>query len=182
MSDVGTPKILIHDPFSAAVARYERKQAAMSPPEDSQKPPDRLAEILERLVKLEEEGGGGGTTGDWPLKLVRVDDSNVKVLLGTVAGFTPTDIETPIDVSGTDATWAIVMHATISGTTVTAVEVISEKTGSVPADDATNSYRLIGQADVVSGVITAVRPSMAWSMNVVICTSGTPPYAWMTGA
>lgn len=127
-------------------------------------------------------GGGGGTAGDWPLKLVQVDDSNVKVLLGTVAGFTPTDIETPIDVSGTDATWAIVMHATISGTTVTAVEVISEKTGSVPTDDATNSYRLIGQADVVSGVITAVRPSMAWSMNVVICTAGTPPYAWMTGA
>lgn len=127
-------------------------------------------------------GGGDSFDGDWPLKLVAVDTENVKVLLGTVSGFTPTDIETPIDVSGTDATWAIYMHATLSGTSVTAVEVESSKTNSVPSDDATNSYRKIGEVDVASSVITAVRPSMAWSQTVAVCVADTPPYYWVTGA
>lgn len=127
-------------------------------------------------------GGGGNTTGDWPLKLVAVDTENVKVLLGTVSGMTPTDINTPIDVSGTDATWAIYMHVSISGTTPSGAEVLSSNTGTVPSDSSTDSYRLIGEVDVASSVITAVRPSMAWSQNVTICTADTPPYNWTTGA
>ena len=126
--------------------------------------------------------GGGGFDGDWPLKLVRVDDSNVKVLLGTVAGATPTDVETPIDVSGVDGTWAIYMHVSISGTTASSPEVLSSSAGTVPSDTSTDSYRLIGEVDVASGVITAVRPSMAWSQNVSICTADSPPYYWTTGA
>lgn len=127
-------------------------------------------------------GGGGAFDGDWPLKLVAVDTENVKVLLGTVSGFTPTGINTSIDVSGTDGTWAIFMDASISGTSVTAVAVDSDATGTVPSDSATNSYRLIGEVDVASSVITAIRPSMAWSQNVSICTADTPPYYWTTGA
>jgi hypothetical protein len=127
-------------------------------------------------------GGGGSFDGDWPLKLVAVDTENVKVLLGTVSGFTPTDIETDLDVSGTDGTWAIYMEASISGTSVTGASVDGASSGVVPTDDSTTSYRLIGQVDVSGGVITAVRPSMAWSMNLTVCTAGTPPYAWTTGA
>lgn len=127
-------------------------------------------------------GGGGSFDGDWPLKLVAVDTENVKVLLGTVSGMTPTGIETPIDVSGTDATWAIYMHVSISGTTPSGAEVLSSNTGTVPSDSATDSYRLIGEVDVASSVITAVRPSMAWSQNVAICTADTPPYQWVTGS
>jgi len=120
--------------------------------------------------------------GDWPLKLVAVDTENVKVLLGTISGFTPTDVNTNIDVSGTDGTWAIYMHATISGTSVTAVEVLSDSGGSVPSDDGNNSYRLIGEVDVDTAVITAVRPAMAWSQSVVTCTADTTPHVWQTGA
>lgn len=147
------------------------------------------SEAAERFIRSQDSlplggapGGGGGST-QWPLQLVKVDASNVKVLLGTVQGFTPTGIATNIDVHGTNGTWTIYMHATLSGATVTAVEVLTDSSGGpVPADDATNSYRLIGQVDVASGAITAVRPSMAWSMAVTICTSGTPPYSWTTGA
>ena len=127
-------------------------------------------------------GGGGSTTGDWPFKLVAVDTENVKVLLGTVSGETPTGINTSIDVSGTDGTWAIYMHVSISGTTASSPEVLSSSAGTVPSDSATDSYRLIGEVDVASSVITAVRPSMAWSQNVSICTADTPPYYWTTGA
>lgn len=137
------------------------------------------------LLKTAQSGGGGGgaTTGDWPLKLVAVDTENVKVLLGTIQGFTPTNVATNIDVSGTDGTWTIYMHATLSGTTVTAVEVLTDNTGgAVPSDDATNSYRLIGRVVVASSLITSVSPSMAWSMALTICTAGTPPYSWTTGA
>lgn len=132
-------------------------------------------------------GGGGGFDGNWPLKLVKVDASNVQVLLGSISGFTPTNIATNIDVSGTDGTWTFFMHATLSGTSVTAVEVANDGAATgpgsgVPADDATNSYRLIGTVVVAGGVITAVSASMAWSQNVTICTAETPPYYWTTGA
>jgi hypothetical protein len=119
-------------------------------------------------------GGGGGFDGEWPLKLVAVNTENVKVVFGTVNGFTPTDVETNIDVSGSDGTWAIYMQATISATSVTGAAVGSDSGGSVPSDDATNSYRLIGEVDVVSSVITAVRPAMAWSQEVVVCTAEDP--------
>lgn len=128
-------------------------------------------------------GGGGTTTGDWPLKLVAVDTQNVLVKLGTVAGFTPTNVATNIDVHGTNGAWTIYMHATLSGTSVTAVAVATDNTGgAVPSDDATNSYRLIGSVTVAGSVITVVQPSMAWSMNLTVCTAGTPPYSWATGA
>lgn len=132
-------------------------------------------------------GGGGGTTGDWPLKLVKVDDSNVKVLLGTVSGFTPTNIATNIDVSGTDGTWTFYMHATTSGTAVTAVEVANDGAATgpgsgVPPDDGNNSYRLIGTVVVASGVITDVSPAMAWSQTVITCTADSTPHDWLTGA
>jgi len=129
-------------------------------------------------------GGGGGTitTADWPLKLVAVDTENVKVLLGTVNGGTPTDINTNIDVSGSSTTWAIYMHVSISGTTASSPEVLSNSAGTVPSDTTTDSYRLIGEVDVSGSVITEVRPSMAWSQAVVVCTADTPPYVWMTGA
>jgi hypothetical protein len=128
------------------------------------------------------QGGGGGTTGDWPLKLVQVDDTKVKVLLGTVSGATPAGINTNIDVSGVNGTWAIYMHVSISGTTASSPEVLSSSAGTVPSDTATDSYRLIGEVDVASSVITAVRPSMAWSQNVSVCTADSPPYYWTTGA
>lgn len=133
--------------------------------------------------KISGSGGGGSGSVNWPLKLVAVDTQNVKVLLGTVAGFTPTGVNTNIDVHGTNGTWTIYMHATLSGTSVSAVEVLTDSSGgAVPSDDATNSYRLIGEVDVAAGVITAVRPSMAWSQNLTVCTAGTPPYYWTTGA
>lgn len=146
-------------------------------------PTDQFDRGIDQLKTSPYGGGGGGTTsGDWPLKLVAVDTENVKVLLGTVSGFTPTGIATNIDVSGSDGTWAIYMHASLSGTSVTAVEVSSDSGGSVPSDDSTNSYRLIGRVTVASSVITVTEPSMAWSQNLTICTADTPPYAWTTGA
>ncbi len=131
--------------------------------------------------------GSGSTAaavfdGNWPLKLVKVDDSNVKVLLGTVNGGTPTTINTNIDVSGSDGTWAIYMHVSISGTTASGPEVLTDSGGTVPSDSSTDSYRLIGEVDVAASIITAVRPSMAWSQNIAVCTADTPPYAWTTGA
>lgn len=127
-------------------------------------------------------GPGGGGSTQWPLQLVKVDASNVKVLLGTVNGGTPTGINTNIDVSGTDGTWVIYMHVSISGTTASGPEVLSATSGPVPSDSSTDSYRLIGEVDVSSGAITAVRPSMAWSQNVTVCTADIPPFAWTTGA
>ncbi len=146
-------------------------------------PAERFSRTIDRIPQAAPAGGGGGSfDGDWPFKLVAVDTENVKVLLGTVNGATPTGVETPIDVSGSDGTWAVYMHVSISGTTADSPEVLSDASGVVPSDSATDSYRLIGEVDVAASVITAVRPSMAWSQNVVVCTADSPPYSWMTGA
>lgn len=147
------------------------------------------SEAAERFIRSQDAlplpgsgGGGGGGSTQWPLQLVKVDASNVKVLLGTVNGGTPTGINANIDVSGTDGTWVIYMHVSISGTTASSPEVLSATAGPVPSDSSTDSYRLIGEVDVASGAITAVRPSIAWSQNVTVCTADTPPFAWTTGA
>ena len=149
----------------------------------SSEPGERFGRTIDKIPPSPPGGGGGGGfDDDWPLKLVKVDDSNVKVLLGTVSGATPTDVETNIDVSGSDGTWAIYMHVSISGTTASSPEVLTSSAGTVPSDTATDSYRLIGEVDVASSIITAVRPSMAWSQNVSICAADTPPYYWTTGS
>ena len=135
------------------------------------------------------DGGGtgpGATTGDWPFKLVAVDTENVKVLQGTVNGFTPTGINTSIDVSGTDGTWSVYLDATVDASTgaVTAVDVSSSSAGTVPSDSSTHSYRLVGYVTVASSVIDGdPQPSMAWSQNFTACTPGDPDtYHWTTGA
>lgn len=116
-------------------------------------------------------GGGGGEEGIVPpLYLVSVDSENVKVTFGQVNGITPTDVNTNIDVSGSDGTWAIYLHATLGADGVpTAVEVLSSSAGTVPSDDADNSYILVGQAVVASSLITTVNTSLAWSQTFTTC-------------
>lgn len=144
---------------------------------------ERFVRTLDSLPLGGAPGGGGSFDGNLPFKLVQVDSANVKVLLGTLNGFVPTGIAAPIDVSGTDAKWSVYIHATLDGSgNVTAVEVVSDKTGTVPSDDATNSYRLDGYVTVVSGAITTVEPSLYWSMYFKACAVGVPPYTWGTGA
>lgn len=147
-------------------------------------PAERFGRTIDRVpAQQPSAGGGGSTTGDWPLKLVAVDTTNVKVLLGTISGFVPTDVDTDIDVSGTDGTWTFYLHATIAGVSVTAVELIADDTGgAVPTDDGNNSYRLMGYVTVTASLITAVKDSFAWSQSVVTCVADTAPHVWQTGA
>jgi len=128
-------------------------------------------------------GGGGTTDTDWPLKLVKVDDTHVKVTLGTISGFVPTDVDTDLDVSGTDGTWVFYFHVTISGKSVTSAELVQDPSGgAVPTDDGNNSYRLVGRCVVDSGVIASVTNGFGWSQSVVTCTDDSTPHIWETGA
>ena len=147
-------------------------------------PAERFGRTIDRIPAQQPSAGGGGSTaGDWPLKLVAVDTTNVKVLLGTISGFVPTDVDTDIDVSGTDGTWTFYLHGTVSGTTTTGVELLWDDTGSaVPTDDGNNSYRLMGYVTVAGSVITKVKPSFAWSQSIVTCTADSTPHVWQTGA
>lgn len=55
MSDTGTPKILIDDPFATAAANYERKAAVQRPQQEPvATPPGRESEMLERISRLED--------------------------------------------------------------------------------------------------------------------------------
>lgn len=147
-------------------------------------PAERFGRTIDRIPAQQPSAGGGGSTaGGWPLKLVAVDTANVKVMLGTISGFVPTNVDTDIDVSGTDGTWTFYLYATISGKTVTGVSLVSDPTGGVvPTDDGNNSYRLVGYVTVASSLIVTVKDSFAWSQSVVTCTADTAPHVWQTGA
>lgn len=124
----------------------------------------------DQIIQTEPIGGSGAGGVTPPLYLVAVDTENVKVTFGQVNGITPTDVNTSIDVSGTDGTWAIYLHADLGADGVpTAVEVLSSSAGTVPSDDADNSYILVGQAVVASSLITTVNTSLAWSQTFTTC-------------
>ncbi len=138
---------------------------------------------IDEIVSTPRGLGGGSFNGDWPLKLVKVDDENVKVTLGTISGFTPTNVDTNIDVSGTDGTWSFYFHVTISGISVTAAELVADNTGGAPpTDDGNNSYRLVGYATVASSIITNVNNGFGFSKSVVTCTADSTPHVWEGGA
>lgn len=173
-----------------AQKRYADLHAATSQLPEKAGPGDystELEQIWAELRKLRAagSGGGGGVGVTPPFWLVAVDTENVKVTFGQVNGITPTDVATNIDVSGTDGTWNIYMHLDLGSDGIpTAAEVLSNTT-SVPSDDSTNAYRLIGTVTVSSGAITVVNPSMAWSQEFVTCgrdadDPGTTPgtYFW----
>lgn len=114
--------------------------------------------------------GGAGASYTPPLSLVQVDTENVKVSFGQVNGITPTDVNTNIDVSGSNSTWAIYLHATLGSDGIpTAVEVLSDSAGSVPSNDSDDAYILVGQVTVSGDVIASINTSLAWSQSFVAC-------------
>lgn len=123
--------------------------------------------LVDKLPDNPPGGAGGGLT--LPLLLIQADSANVFVIFGQVSGITPTGVATNIDVSGTDATWSIYLHATLdTDGNVTAVEILSGTSG-VPTNDTDDAYILIGEADVASGAITVVRPSLMFSQSFAVC-------------
>ena len=104
-----------------------------------------------------------------PFCLEQVDDTNVKVKFGQVNGITPTDIETNIDVSMTDGTWSIYLDCTINDDGSLSAATVSSGTSGVPDDTSDHAYVLIGEADVASSLITAVRYSLLFSQGFVAC-------------
>lgn len=141
-------------------------------PERTPIPPSKLDDFgfaLQEQILQTQPVGGAGATFTPPLYLVQVDTENVKVTFGQVNGITPTDVNTNIDVSGSDRTWNIYIHVTLDDEgDVTDAEIVGVDSG-VPADDAFNAYRLVGQADVSGSVITDFRTSSAWSQTFVAC-------------
>ena len=133
--------------------------------------------------------GGGGSTFTPPMWLTQSSTIEILVTDATVNGITPTNIATAIDISGTNSTWSIYLHATLGSDGIpTAVEVLTDNTNSIPADDDSNSYLRIGSAVVAAAVITSVSPTLAWSQTFVTCgrdpadpttTPGT--YFWQVG-
>lgn len=104
-----------------------------------------------------------------PLWLLKVDAGHVIVVFGQVNGITPTSVATNITVSGTNGTWSIYLDATINAAGTPTAVAVSAGTAGVPANTSTHAYRLIGEADVAAGVITAVRPNLAWAQEFVAC-------------
>ena len=136
-------------------------------------PPTKLDDYgfaLQEQVLQTQPIGGAGASYTPPLSLVQVDTENVKVTFGQVNGITPTDVNTNIDVSGSNSTWAIYLHATLGADGIpTAVEVLSDSAGSVPSDDSDDAYILVGEVTVSSDVIASINTSLAWSQTFVAC-------------
>jgi hypothetical protein len=148
--------------LSAPTSPPERQPTRFAPP---------FSEQFDRSIdELRSRPPGGGGASTWPMQLIEVDTENVKVRLATVNGIVPTNINTNIDVSGSNTTWAIYLWAILdTDGSILTVEVASSSAGTVPADDDTNAYLLIGQVTVAAAEITEVLPSLAWSQTFVTC-------------
>lgn len=115
-------------------------------------------------------GGGGGDEFTPPLYLVQVDAENVKVSFGQVNGITPTDVNTNIDVSGSNSTWAIYIEAVINPDgTLDTVAILSNSAGTIPSDFYGTAYKLVGLVTVSGDVISSINTSLAWSQTFVAC-------------
>lgn len=147
---------------------------------------ERFSRTIDRIPA--QNPGGGGAPFLPPMWLRRYSSTEVFVTDATVNGITPTDIATAIDISGTDATWNIYLHATLGADGIpTAVEVVAS-TSAIPSDTSGNAYLRIGSAVVASGVITSVSPTLAWSQTFITCgrdpadPTTTPGTYFWTGA
>lgn len=124
---------------------------------------------IDRIPDVTGSGGGGGTPFIPPLWLSKVDDSNVIVSAGTVGGLVPTGVATNLDVSGTDGTWNIFITAGLNAAGDVTGASINGNTTTVPADDSSTAYYLIGNVVVASSIITSVSPTLAWSQEFAAC-------------
>jgi hypothetical protein len=152
----------IRESISAITASPpERQPMRFAPP---------FSEQFDRSIdELSSRAGGGGGGYIPPLTLEQVDTENVKVRTGTVGGHIPTDVNTNLDVSGTDGTWYIYLEASLDADgDVTGASIDGNTTG-VPADSSSTAYYLVGTATVAAGEITAVAPTLAFSQEFAAC-------------
>lgn len=151
-------------------------------------PAERFSRTIDQIPAAA-SGGGGGGSADWPLKLVRVDSTHLKVLFGQVNGITPSagwagggdDVGVSVDISGyANGTYNIYLALTVDGTTgVMSAATVVASTSAVPANTGTAAYMLIGQSVITSAVVVSVTPSLGWSQSFVACTGGDPTtYHW----
>jgi len=131
-------------------------------------PAEQFGRSIDPPTGTSSTGGGGAFTP--PMWLKKSSSTEILVTDATVNGINPTNIATPIDISGTDSTWSIYLHATLGSDGVPiAVEVLTDDTNSIPSDDSGNSYMRIGSAVVSSSTVSSVSPTLAWSQTFVTC-------------
>lgn len=113
--------------------------------------------------------GSGSSIAEYPFQLIEVDASNVKVRYGTVANIVPTDVDTNVDVSGTDGTWTFWIEATLDSDGLVTAAAVGYATTGLPTDDSDTAYLLVGEVEVASSAITTVSQAVMFSMGFVAC-------------
>lgn len=152
-------------------------------------PAEQFGRSIDKLPESGPSGGGsGGVTP--PLWLTSPDSTHLKISFGQTSGITPSggwagggnDVGVSVDVSGySNGTYNIYIDLTVDASTgVVTASTVTATTSAVPADSSTHSYRLDGQAVIVSGAVTSVVTSLAWSQTFVACTPGdSTTYFWL---
>lgn len=138
-----------------------------------------------RLKALEAGGGIGGNTNanSLPFGICNTSPNanfaSVNVRFAAVGNIVPNGIGADINLSMPNSDTNIYLNITIdNNATVTAASI---NTGSVPSDNATKAYKLIGNVHVVSNVVTIINQALLFSQTFVACGRNTTDPATTPG-
>ena len=132
-------------------------------------PPETYGFDRESKVLGTQPVGSGSSISEYPFQIIEVDTENVKIGYGTVANIVPTDVNTNVDVSGTDGTWTFWIEVTLDADGLVTAAAVGYATTGLPTDDSDTAYLLIGEVEVSSSVITSVSQAVMFSMGFVAC-------------
>jgi hypothetical protein len=137
--------------------------------------------LLDARLRAVEAGGGGGATNVGALPFGINDTSpnanfaSVNVRFGTVGNNTPAGVSTDINLTIPNSNTCIYLNVTIDNNAGVTAGFIS--TGnSVPSDNSTKAYRLIGNVAVLNNVVT-IDQALLFSQEFVACDRNTADIA-----
>jgi hypothetical protein len=119
--------------------------------------------------------GGGGGTFTFPFQL---QDHSVKgsspvakinVLYGTLNDVEPTNVGTDLSLTDGDGTYTFYLKIVVNlDGSLSSVELDYSMTGQ-PANDDYDGYITLGQADVLTNAVTAIRQAATHSLRYAVC-------------
>lgn len=130
--------------------------------------------LFDQRLRAVEAGGGGGSTNVSALPFGITDTSpnanfaSVNVRFGTVGNNTPAGVSTSINLTTPNSTTCIYLNVTIDNNAGVTAGFISTA-NSVPADNSTKAYHLIGNVTVLNNVVSVIDQSLLFSQEFVAC-------------
>jgi hypothetical protein len=126
----------------------------------------------QRMRALEAASGGGASANSLPFGISdtspNANFASVNVRFGTVGNNTPAGVSSDITLTIPNSNTCVYLNITIDNNAGVTAGFISSG-NSVPADNSTKAYHLIGNVRVINNVVTQIDQSLLFSQEFVAC-------------